>query len=125
MTTRLTVGAVLDEAQRHLDEFDPATSGTWPHAAAVLIRQSLESTLNGFWTVRASGMLDTSFRDRWQCLPAYMGDRPEARAADFAWTALSQACHHRAYEVGLTQDELRTHLATARAFLEAVREALA
>jgi hypothetical protein len=125
MTTRLTVGAVLDEAQRHLDEFDPATSGTWPHAAAVLIRQSLESTLNGFWTVRASGMLDTSFRDRWQCLPAYMGDRPEARAADFAWTALSQACHHRAYEVGLTQDELRTHLATARAFLGAVREALA
>ena len=125
MTTRLTVGAVLDEAQRHLDEFDPATSGTWPHAAAVLIRQSLESTLNGFWTVRASGMLDTSFRDRWQCLPAYLGDRLQAREADFAWTALSQACHHRAYEVGLTQDELRTHLATARAFLEVVREALA
>ena len=125
MTTRLTVSAVLDEAQRHLDEFDPATSGTWPHAAAVLIRQSLESSLNGFWTVRAPGMLTANWRDRWQCLPAYMGDRPEARAADFAWTALSQACHHRAYEVGLTQDELRAHLATARAFLEAVREALA
>jgi hypothetical protein len=125
MTTRLTVTAVLDEAQRHLDEFDPATSGTWPHAAAVLIRQSLESSLNGFWTVRAPGMLTANWRDRWQCLPAYMGDRPEARAADFAWTALSQACHHRAYEVGLTQDELRAHLATARAFLEAVREALA
>jgi hypothetical protein len=125
MTTRLTVTAVLDEAQRHLDEFDAATSGTWPHAAAVLIRQSLESSLNGFWIVRAPGMQTASWRDRWQCLPAYMGDRPEARAADFAWTALSQACHHRAYEVGLTQDELGTHLATARAFLGAVREALA
>jgi hypothetical protein len=125
MTTRLTVSAVLDEAQRHLDEFDAATSGTWPHAAAVLIRQSLESSLNGFWIVRAPGMQTASWRDRWQCLPAYMGDRPEARAADFAWAALSQACHHRAYEVGLTQDELRTHLATARAFLGAVREALA
>jgi hypothetical protein len=125
MTTRLTVTAVLDEAQRHLDEFDPATSGTWPHAAAVLIRQSLESSLNGFWVVRAPGMQTANWRDRWQCLPAYMGDRPEARAADFAWTALSQACHHRAYEVGLTQDELRTHLATARAFLDAVRAALA
>ena len=124
MTSRLTVAAVLDEAERHLDEFDPHTSGTWPHAAAVLIRQSLESTLNGFWTVRASGMLDASFRDRWQCLPAYLGDKPEARAADFAWTALSNACHHRAYEVGLTQDELRAHLTTARAFLDAVREAL-
>ena len=125
MTSRLTVAAVLDEAERQLDEFDPQTSGTWPHAAAVLIRQSLESTLNGFWTVRASGMLDTSFRDRWQCLPAYLGDRPEAREADFAWTALSQACHHRAYEVGLTQDELRTHLATARTFLKTVARALA
>jgi hypothetical protein len=124
MTTRLTVTAVLDEAQRHLDEFDPATSGTWPHAAAVLIRQSLESSLNGFWIVRAPGMQTASWRDRWQCLPAYLGDKPEARAADFAWTALSQACHHRAYEVGLTQDELRGHLGTARAFLEAVRTAL-
>jgi hypothetical protein len=125
MDERLTVAAVLDEAQRQLDEYDPATSGAWPHAAAVLIRQSLESTLNAFWRVRAAGMVDTSFRDRWVCLPAYMGDRPEARAADFAWTALSDACHHRAYEVGLTQDELRTHLATARAFLTTVRSALA
>jgi hypothetical protein len=124
MTTRLTVTAVLDEAERHLDEFDPHTSGTWPHAAAVLIRQSLESTLNGFWVNRAPAMQETSWRDRWQCLPAYLGDKPEARAADFAWTALSQACHHRAYEVGLTQDELRAHLATARAFLDAVRDAL-
>jgi hypothetical protein len=125
MTNRMTVAAVLDEAQRQLDEFDPQTSGTWPHAAAVLIRQSLESTLNGFWINKAPGMQETSWRDRWQCLPAYMGERPEARAADFAWTALSQVCHHRAYEVGLTADELRAHLVTARAFLDAVREALA
>ena len=125
MTSRLTVAAVLDEAERHLDEFDPHTSGTWPHAAAVLIRQSLESTLNGFWINRAPGMQETSWRDRWQCLPASLGDKPEARAADVAWTALSQACPHRAYEVGLTQDELRGHLTTARAFLETVREALA
>ena len=70
-------------------------------------------------------MQETSWRDRWQCLPAYLGDRPQAREADFAWTALSQACHHRAYEVGLTQEELRGHLATARDFLDTVREAVA
>ena len=122
---RLTVAAVLDEAGRQLDEFDPATSGAWPHAAAVLIRQSLESTLNAFWRARATGMLDENWRDRWQCLPAFLGDRPQARGADFAWTTLSNACHHRAYEVGLTQEELRGHLETARAFLDAVRKALA
>lgn len=120
----MKVASVLDEAERQLDEFDPATSGAWPHAAAVLIRQSLESTLNSFWIARAAGMQETNWRDRWQCLPAYLGERPEARAADFAWTALSQACHHRAYEVGLTLEELRGHLATARAFLAAVRAAL-
>ena len=124
MSERLTVSKVLDEAQRQLDEFDPGTSGAWPHAAAALIRQSLERTVDVFWNDKSAGMLDTSMRDRWVCLPAYLGDKPEARAADFAWTALSQACHHRAYEVGLTQDELRAHLATARAFLGAVREAL-
>jgi hypothetical protein len=125
MTARLTVARVLDEAQRELDEFDAATSGAWPHAAAVLIRQSLESTLSVFWRARAPGMEELSWRDRWVCLPAFLGDRPQARAADFAWTALSDACHHRAYDVGLTAAELRGHLETARAFATTVAHALA
>jgi hypothetical protein len=125
VSERLSVAQVLDEAQRQLDEFDPRTSGAWPHAAAALTRQCLEHTLDFFWRVKAPGMLETSLRDRWVCLPAYLGDKPEAREADFAWTALSNACHHRAYEVGLTQDELRTHLGTARTFLTTVAHALA
>jgi hypothetical protein len=125
MSTRLSVASVLDVAQRHLDEYDPATSGAWPHAAAALIRQSLESTLDVFWGRRVPDMVATSARDRWVCLPAFLGDRPEARAAYFAWSALSEACHHRRYDVGLTQDELRAHLATAREFLAAVGRALA
>jgi hypothetical protein len=120
----LSVAAALHEAQRQLDEFDPATAGAWPHAAAVLIRQSLESARDVFWRSRAPGMLAATQRDRWRCLPAFLGDRPETRAADFAWTALSEACHHRRYDVGLTQDELRAHLVTARAFLQAVGKAL-
>lgn len=120
----MRIDALLDEAERQLDEFDPRTSGSWPHAAATLIRQALEATLDGFWTARSRAMRDASFRDRWQCLPAFLGDRPQARAADFAWTALSQACHHRAYEVGLTHGELREHLATARAFLATVQGTL-
>ena len=121
----LTVAKVLDEAELQLDTFDPRTSGAWPHAAAALIRQCLESTLDNFWRVKAPGMVEnTSFRDRWVCLPAFLGDRPQARAADFAWSALSNACHHRAYDVGLTQDELRAHLQTARDFLTTVRQAI-
>ena len=116
----LSVKHVLDEAERQLDEFDPHTSGAWPHAAAALIRQCLESTLDVFWRTKAPGMIDATTRDKWLCLPAFLGDKPEAREADFAWSALSNACHHRAYDVGLTQDELREHLAVARRFLTVV-----
>jgi hypothetical protein len=116
----LTVVAVLDEAERHLDEFDPETSGAWPHAAAALIRQSLESTLDFFWLRKQPEMVEASARDRWVCLPFFLGDRPEGRAAYFAWSALSEACHHRRYDVGLTQDELREHLRVARAFVTTV-----
>ncbi len=116
----LTVVAVLDEAERHLDEFDPETSGAWPHAAAALIRQSLEATLDFFWGRKQPEMVEASARDRWVCLPFFLGDRPEGRAAYLARSALSVACHHRRYDVGLTQDELREHLNAARAFVTTV-----
>jgi hypothetical protein len=116
----LTVKHVLDEAERQLDEFDPRTSGAWPHAAAALIRQCLESTVDVFWRTRAPAMADATMRDKWVCLPAFLGEKPEIRAADYAWSTLSNACHHRGYDVGLTQEELRTHLATARGLLTLV-----
>ena len=76
---RLTVAAVLDEAERHLDEFDPQTSGAWPHAAAVLIRQSLESTLNVFWGRTQPGMLEASCA-RPLVVPAGLPRRPAGGA---------------------------------------------
>jgi hypothetical protein len=120
---RATIARVLGEAERQLDEFDPATAGVWPHAAAALVRQALEMTLDAFWRRRAPGMLEASFRDRWLCLAAF-GERRAALEAELAWTALSEACHHRAYDVGLTEAELRGHLAAARAFVGTVAEAL-
>jgi len=55
---------------------------------------------------------------------AYVGAMPELRAAEYAWSALSQACHHREYDVGLTEPELRAHLRAADAFRVAVGEKL-
>ena len=99
----LTVVAVLDEAQRHLDEFDPETSGAWPHAAAALIRQSLESTLDVFWGRKQPEMVDASARDRWVCLPAFLGDArrrapptsPGARSRRPATTAATTSASRR------------------------------
>lgn len=57
--------------------------------------------------------------------PAYLGRDPAAPAAEYASSALSEACHHRAYEVGLTEAELRAHLRTADSFRVLVGGALA
>ena len=91
----------------------------------VVSGESARATVEGLSDGEVGMLENVTTRDKWVCLPAFLGDKPEARKADFAWSALSNACHHRAYDVGLTQDELRAHLATARAFLAAVGRALA
>ena len=124
MSERLTVAAVLDEAAaparrvrpRDLRRLAARRRGADPPVAGVHAQRLLAHARPACWT--------TSWRDRWVCLPAYLGDRPEARAADFAWTrALA----------GLPPPRLRgrpdagraaRHLATARAFLDDGREAV-
>lgn len=123
-TRRLNASQLLDAAERLLDEDDAASAGVWQRTAALLIREAIELALTLFWRRRAPSVLQLSTSDRWLCLPAYLGERPAAHAAEYAWTALSDACHYRSYDVGLTQDELRAQLATARAFLVAVARAL-
>ena len=122
-TMSLSVKHVLDEAERQLDEFDPHTSGAWPHAV-----RGADPPVPG---VHARRLLahEGAGHDRRPrpatsgsaCPPSSATSR-SPRAADFAWSTLSNACHHRAYDVGLTQEELRTHLATARSFLTLVAE---
>lgn len=116
----MKVGDLLGTATALLDHPVEDTTTVWPLGAAVLIRQSIESTLAFFWKLKGVGMTDVPFTEQWLALPSYIGAAPEADAADYAWHALSQACHHRDYDVGLTQEELRAHLAAARAFAKLV-----
>ena len=41
------------------------------------------------------------------CLRTYLGDADLAARAGHAWSALSRACHHHAYELAPTATELR------------------
>lgn len=120
----MKVAGLLQAAASLLDDPDPATVSVWPRGAAVLMRQAIETTLDGYWTAVAGDMRHATTHQQWLALPAYLGRSPVVPAAEYAWSSLSEACHQRAYDVGLTEAELRSHLASATAFYRLVADAV-
>lgn len=121
----MKVPDLLRAALALLDVPEPDTDTVWPRAAAVLIRQAIEATLDAYWKTRLPAMRYASVAEQWLALPAYLGHAPAIPAAEYAWSALSEACHHRAYDVGLTETELRGHLRAADDLRRLVAEAMA
>ena len=74
------------------------TVGLWPRAAALLGRGALEDALREQGRRRAPGLEHATARSQLACLPIILGDRDLASEIAFTWSALSNACHHRAYE---------------------------
>lgn len=121
----MNVAELLRAALTLLDEPVQDTATVWPLGAAVLTRQAIETTADTFWTKTVPAMRHATRTEQWLALPSYLGRMPELRAAEYAWSALSEACHHREYDVGLTEPELRAHLRAADAFRLAVGTKLA
>jgi hypothetical protein len=83
-------------------------AGTWPRAAALLIRQALEAALDQYWRDRGLALHECNARAQWICLADYERKDPATVAAlSGTWHALSRACHHHAYELPPTAAELR------------------
>ena len=96
----------LVAADRMLSEIVPGARGTWPRACAWLTRLALESALDTYWASVEPAVAEC--RSRRAQLLLLRERKPDlARRADYAWTALSRAGHHRGYEVALTAPELR------------------
>lgn len=73
-----------------------------PRAAAILARQALEDTVN----LLSGDQLDqASMRSR-LIIMRVLGDRVAAELATTAWSGLSRACHHHAYELAPTVAEV-------------------
>jgi len=121
----MKVNDLLRAALRLLDEPVDETDGTWPHAAAVLTRQAIEATMSIWWKAVAPEMNAATWTEKWLALPSYLGQSPVVGEAHYAWSVLSDACHHRAYEIGLTEAELRSLLVEANAFARLVGERIA
>lgn len=114
---------LLRDAAGLLDHPIDDVGTSWNRAAAVITRQTIEQTLNRFWKVTAVDMQWANWAEKWAAAPAYFDAPAEARAvtqAHYSWEALSEACHHRGYDLGLTEPELRAHLGVAIGFARAV-----
>ena len=90
----------------------------WPRASALLARQALEAALDGYWASRGIAFETRSSRAKLICLAQYLDDRELAGRVHHLWGALSDACHHHAYELAPTVAELTGMLDVVEAFVE-------
>ena len=106
----MTPTETLAVAQQLLERPDARTAGLWPRAAALLARQALEETLDAFWRSRNLPLGGVPTRSQLICLGHYLED-------EHAWNSLNRACHHHAYEVAPTAEELSGWIGTVSAFV--------
>lgn len=97
---------------------EATTAGVWPRAAALLARQALEDGMDRFWDTSAPGLEVCSARAQLLCLGLLAKDEEIGEEASHAWWALSRACHHHAYELPPTVDELRGWCITVESILD-------
>jgi len=84
----------------------PALTGIWPRAVALLGRQALEHGLDDLWRALSPRVRNASRHAQLVCLGAYVRDEALVSGIRHAWHGLSRACHHHAYELPPTAEEL-------------------
>ncbi|MGH9170808.1 MAG: hypothetical protein ACRD0Z_08045 [Acidimicrobiales bacterium] len=103
----MVVASSVPEAVRALvARPDRRLGGTLRVAAALLLRQCLEDDLSAFWVMAEPGMERVSHRAQLISLPFYVEEGLGRRAAA-AWSQLSAICHHDAYELAPSVEEVR------------------
>ncbi len=110
----------LAAADRLLVEVVPGARGTWPRAAAWLMRLALETALNRFWTTVSPQVAECRSRRAQLLLLREHVSADLARRADYAWAALSRAGHHHSYELALSATELNSLRAEVQAVVTAL-----
>jgi hypothetical protein len=114
---------LADAAERVLVDPGDALFGSWARASALLARQSLETAMDDLWRKRAPIVRQCSTAAQLLVLPSYLRDQEAARDASYAWSALSRACHHHAYELAPTASELRSLITLTRRVAGAIEAA--
>ena len=118
--TTVDAHALVSAARDLVRNDDAVTAGLWPRAAALLARQGLELAMARLWDVTAPGLERTSTRCQLLCVGEMLNDRELGGRATLTWQTLSNACHHRAYELPPTASELNGALEAVWDLAEAV-----
>ena len=113
---------LLRAADELLSAPRPASTGWWPKAVALLLRQALERSMESLWLVKAPAVASASARAQLLCLRSFI-DRRLAKRADATWAALSRACHDHPYELPPTASELAGWFETTEAVVREVGRA--
>jgi hypothetical protein len=100
--------AADDLLARRLDPM----AGRWPRAVALLTRQAIEGVLFDLWRAVIPGVEAAPMRAQLLVLRQHIAP-PRAAEAEYAWAALSRACHQHPYELVPTAVELKQWLETA------------
>jgi hypothetical protein len=113
---------LVSAARDLIRDNDATTAGLWPRAAALLARQGLELAMVHLWEVTAPGLERTSTRCQLLCVGDMLNDRELGGRATLTWNSLSNACHHRVYELPPTASELNMALEAVWEVAEAVEK---
>lgn len=114
---------LLAAARELVDRADAATAGMWPRAAALLARQSLEAAMAELWLAKQPAVGSCSMRAQLLSLSTALTAPSAVRRARHAYSVLSRACHHFAYELAPSADELRAWIDEVEHVIEACLEA--
>lgn len=119
----MTPAELIDAAERLLNEASPSTVSAWSRAAALLVRQALESTLSDFWRARVPGVERLTMRAQLDSARVFL-DPKLGGEISYVWHALSRATHHHPYELDPTREELDSLLSIARAAIARIEAAM-
>ncbi len=75
-------------------------------AAVLLVRQALETALDGLWDRKAPGLAACTSRAQLVSLPYFLDDQGLAGEVVHCWYRLTRACHHDEYDLPPTQGEV-------------------
>lgn len=114
----MTVDELVEIARTLSRTSDRIMGTTYDFAAALLLRQALETALGNFWTGSLNAMGAMSWRVQLIALPFYAGGDGDdlAERLAYTWYRLSAFCHHDAYELPPPKHEIETCAAVIELF---------
>lgn len=108
MTENSPTGTLVKQAEGLLSGAFKPIRAHGIRAACWLARSALEEAVRELLKARAWEPGSASMRSALTCLEIAYGDKPAvAPKAQYAWSRLSSACHHHAFELSPTAAECR------------------